>query len=158
MGGNALVGIDNNFTFTSRFQSDERVGWPISVGTGAGGIRLGVSGVFAYVLGTVSGNLVLGSNSKNVGVGIFTPNATLEVSGTVSATHYVGDGSGLIGITTTADRIVSGSVSAVAETTSGTVRVSGTLALVNTGNEVCDSSRWYSFRVNRPDADVPAVI
>jgi hypothetical protein len=154
-GGNALVGIDNNFTFTSRFQSDERVGiannasgWPISVGTGAGGIRLGVSGVFAYVLGTVSGNLVLGSNSKNVGVGTFTPNATLEVSGTVSATHFVGDGSGLTGITTTADRIVSGSVSAVAETTSGTVRVSGTLALVNTGNEVCDSRKWYSFRVN----------
>ncbi|WP_161495162.1 hypothetical protein [Bradyrhizobium canariense] len=36
----------------------------------------------------------------------------------------------------------------VAEQTSGTVRVSGTLAMVNTGNEVCNAATWYSFRVN----------
>lgn len=74
--------------------------------------------------------------------------SALEVSGTISATHFVGDGSGLTGIAASGDRVVSDSVTAVAEQTSGTVRVSGTLALVNTGNEVCDSSKWYSFRVN----------
>ncbi|MEY9387541.1 hypothetical protein ABIF93_005798 [Bradyrhizobium japonicum] len=26
--------------------------------------------------------------------------------------------------------------------------MSGALALENTGNEVCDSKRWYSFRAN----------
>jgi hypothetical protein len=46
------------------------------------------------------------------------------------------------------DRIVSGTVSAVAEQTSGTVRVSGTLALVNTGNETCDAAHAYSLRIN----------
>ena len=41
-----------------------------------------------------------------------------------------------------------GSVNVVAEQTSGTVRVSGTRALQTSGNEVCDSKTWYSFRVN----------
>lgn len=36
----------------------------------------------------------------------------------------------------------------IAQQVSGTVRVSGTLALVNTGNEACDSTKRYSFRVN----------
>ncbi|WP_338692232.1 MULTISPECIES: hypothetical protein [Bradyrhizobium] len=46
------------------------------------------------------------------------------------------------------DRIVSGSVNMIAEQTSGTVRISGTLALNNTGNEVCDAAHYYTFRAN----------
>ncbi|MBI1308660.1 MAG: hypothetical protein GC129_02225 [Proteobacteria bacterium] len=45
----------------------------------------------------------------NVGIGTPKPNATLEVSGTISATSFVGNGSGLTGvIASTGDRIVSG--------------------------------------------------
>jgi len=77
-----------------------------------------------------------------------TPSAALDVYGTISATNFVGNGSGLTGIASTGDRIVSGSTNMVAEQTSGTVRVSGTLAMVNTGNEVCNAATWYSFRVN----------
>jgi hypothetical protein len=74
----------------------------------------------------------------------------LEVSGTVSATHFIGDGSGLTGIAGAGgDRIVDGSVNAVAEQTSGTVRVSGTLALNNPGNEPCDAAHAWSLRINQ---------
>jgi hypothetical protein len=66
----------------------------------------------------------------------------------VTAAYFVGNGSGLTGINASGDRILSGSVSANAEQTSGTVRVSGTLAVVNSGNEVCNSAAWYSMRVN----------
>jgi hypothetical protein len=72
----------------------------------------------------------------------------LEVNGTISATNFVGNGGGLTGINAMGDRIVSGSVNMIAEQTSGTVRVSGTLAMVNTGNEVCGPATWFSLRVN----------
>jgi hypothetical protein len=47
-----------------------------------------------------------------------------------------------------ADRIVSGSINAIADESSGAVRVSGTLALNNTGNEPCDAAHRYIFRAN----------
>lgn len=53
--------------------------------------------------------------------------AGVTVSGTVSATHYLGDGSGLTGISGgggSADRIVSGSTSVIAVSTTGVVTVS----------------------------------
>lgn len=43
-----------------------------------------------------------------VGINTSNPNAELDVYGTVSATNFVGDGSGLTGISTQGDRIVSG--------------------------------------------------
>jgi hypothetical protein len=83
-----------------------------------------------------------------IGVSTTAPTTALEVNGTISATNFVGNGSGLTGITATGDRIVSGSVNMIAELTSGTVRVSGTLAMVNTGNEVCGPATWNSIRVD----------
>jgi hypothetical protein len=84
-----------------------------------------------------------------LGINVTSPTVALEVSGTVSATRFVGDGSGLTGIASgSGDRIVSGSVSAIAEQTSGTVRVSGTLAMVNSGNEPCNAANHYALRIN----------
>jgi hypothetical protein len=40
-------------------------------------------------------------------------------------------------------------VTILAEQTSGTVRMSGTLALNNTSSEPCDAARYYTFRANR---------
>jgi hypothetical protein len=115
-------------------------------------------GVSATIGGTTYSNTPGGSASQvqyNNGSGGFAGDGgltygsgNLNVSGNVSASAFYGDGSHLTGISTQGDRIVSGSVNAIPEQTSGTVRVSGTLALVNTGNEVCSSGKWYSFRLN----------
>lgn len=48
----------------------------------------------------------------------------------------------------TTDHIVSGSINAVADVSSGAVRISGTLALNNTGSEPCDAAHYYTFRAN----------
>jgi hypothetical protein len=39
-------------------------------------------------------------------------------------------------------------VTILAEQTSGSVRMSGTLALNNTGSEPCEAARYYTFRAN----------
>jgi len=70
-----------------------------------------------------------------IGVGNTNPNATLDVYGTVSATNFIGDGSGLTGIASgAADRITSGTTQFV--TISNTGYVSLTQAGTNTG--------WFS--------------
>jgi hypothetical protein len=58
----------------------------------------------------------------NVGLGTPLPSTALEVSGTISATHFVGDGSGLTGIGG-GDRIVSGTTSMVANTASNIISI-----------------------------------
>lgn len=70
------------------------------------------------------------------------------MNGTISATNLVVNGVSITGIATSADRIVSGSVNMIAEQTSGTVRISRTLALNNTGSEQCDAAHCYTFRAN----------
>ena len=61
-----------------------------------------------------------------------TPTTTLEVSGTVSATHFVGDGSGLTGVTAaSSDRITSGTTQMVVVSNTGYVSL--TQASTNTG-------------------------
>ena len=50
-----------------------------------------------------------------IGIGTITPTTQLEVLGTVSATNFIGDGSGLTGITAaSSDRIVSGTTKVIA--------------------------------------------
>lgn len=66
-----------------------------------------------------------------VGIGLSTPITALEVSGTVSATRFIGDGSQLTGVVSASDRITSGSTLLVA--VSGTGFVSLTQAGTNTG-------------------------
>ncbi|QPF83876.1 hypothetical protein IC762_30105 [Bradyrhizobium genosp. L] len=83
-----------------------------------------------------------------VGINYVSPTNALEVSGTISATNLVVNGVSITGSGATTDRVVSGSINAVADVSSGAVRVSGTLALDNTGSEPCDAAHWYTFRAN----------
>ncbi len=64
------------------------------------------------------------SGSGNVGINTSNPNANLEVSGTISATHFVGDGSQLTGVVASSgDRIVSGTTSMIAVSNTGFISV-----------------------------------
>jgi hypothetical protein len=86
----------------------------------------------AFVFGTSRTDRVIIDSSGNVGIGTLTPNAKLEVAGTVSATRFVGDGSGLTGVVASSgDRIVSGTTSLLAVSSSGFVSL--TQAGTNTG-------------------------
>jgi hypothetical protein len=72
------------------------------------------------------------ASNTYVGVGTQSPTAHLEVSGTISATNFVGNGSGLTGVTAgSSDRITSGTTSMVAISNTGYVSL--TQNGVNTG-------------------------
>ncbi len=92
-------------------------------------------------------------NNGNVGIGITSPNANLEVSGTISATHFVGDGSGLSGLAASGDQINSGTASVIANLNTGIsvstpLDVSGALKLSGLGSETCDAAHQGTIRTN----------
>ncbi|EJN16283.1 hypothetical protein PMI42_00118 [Bradyrhizobium sp. YR681] len=155
---NTLLGFQTGYSLTSG-GSNTLVGAQAGTAltTGAKNIVIGANTDAFSATGSnqlnignaIWGNLGSGTSNANlIGINVANPTTTLEVSGTISATSFVVNGVSITGASANADRIVSGSVNMIAEQTSGTVRVSGTLALVNTGNEVCGPATWYSFRVD----------
>ena len=105
--------------------------------TGSGNIVVGAGADVATATGDGQlniGNSIFGDmgdaaagvgGAASIGINWVTPTVALEVSGTVSATRFVGDGSGLTGIGGgVTDRIVSGTSSVIVNSATSTISFS----------------------------------
>ncbi|WP_439926228.1 tail fiber domain-containing protein [Nitrobacter sp. JJSN] len=90
----------------------------------AGAFYSGSYANFPYVMGVNNSERMRIDNFGNVGIGTASPTTALEVSGTVSATRFVGDGSGLLNLSASGDRIVSGTLSMLAISNTGYISLS----------------------------------
>lgn len=93
----------------------------VGIGTTAPQATLQVSGSFIVsTTGQTTTPTLYANTNGNVGIGTTSPNVKLDVFGTVSASNFVGNGSGLTGVAAaSSDRIVSGSTSMLAVSSTG---------------------------------------
>ena len=123
---------------------------------GTAGLSIGSDNL--YVTPPTNGAIIEGKT----GIGITNPGTELEVSGTVSATHFVGDGSGLTGVGGSSDKITSGTTkvtvnsatSTISFTTNGSVAnyIDSSGRLVTTGisvttNQLSATTGYFSGNV-----------
>ncbi|ADP70675.1 hypothetical protein Rvan_1418 [Rhodomicrobium vannielii ATCC 17100] len=100
-------GTSSNIRFTQVGISD----WTITNKAGTGSLAFQLSGVPLMEI----------LPSGKIGLGTITPTTALEVSGTISATHFVGDGSGLTGLAASGDRITSGTTAVTVNGATSTI-------------------------------------
>jgi hypothetical protein len=94
-------------------------------------------GIGTWSTSGVSGALIVANNAGNVGIGTIRPGTKLDVNGTVRATAFVGDGSGLTNLPGGASGWTDGGTNVFTSTTTdnvaiGTTTPSGTLEIVKT--------------------------
>ena len=101
---------------------------------------------------TIAANPTLHVDAANarVGVGVTTPSTALQVSGTVTATAFAGDGSSLTGISTGSDARVDLSLQALR---TGKTNSTPAYALVNSFVDVYSDGTGIASNTNAPRSD-----
>jgi hypothetical protein len=112
------------------------VGIGTAIPVGGTAIMNGNVGIGTWSTSGVSGALIIANNAGNVGIGTIRPGTKLDVNGTVRATAFVGDGSGLTGVSS-AGGWTDGGPNVYTSTTTdnvaiGTTTPSSTLEIVKT--------------------------
>lgn len=137
--------------------------------SGSGTVNSGNGGYITYYPSTgttVDDQTVIYTDGTNVGFGTTTPTQKVDVIGTVKATSFLGDGSGLTGISGSISGLTTNKVPrATSSTTIGDSNISdngtnvGIGTITNTAKLLVESTTGTTFRVNTGAGDTtPPII
>lgn len=136
-GGNVAMGYSTGANLSSG-ASNTLLGWRAgySLSTGSNNLAIGTNSALNSNNGSNQlsiANTIYGDTSmKRIGINVTSPTTTLEVGGILSATSFVGDGSGLTNIGAALDRISTSAVAAGA-TLGAVVADKGTVSFTLAG-------------------------
>jgi hypothetical protein len=153
-GGNTLLGYQAGDNLTTG-SNNIIIGYNLDAGSATGSNQLNIGNA-------VYGNIGSGTGNANlIGINVSSPTTALEVAGTVSASNFVGDGSGLTGLSlgslSAAGSAGSLQFKGVGNAISGTsditwsdsdknLAVSGTAQLAGSGAESCGAGSYGKMR------------
>ncbi|MER9177776.1 hypothetical protein NKH72_30165 [Mesorhizobium sp. M0955] len=122
---NTLIGYNSGAGITTG-NGNITLGFNLSPFSNTGDNQLNIGN---SIFGNIGGGAAL---KAKIGVNVTSPTQSLEVSGTISATNFVGNGSGLTGVIAAgSDRITSGTAQVIANSNSNSISI--TEAGVTTG-------------------------
>lgn len=162
--GSGLTGISSGGLWATVNTTDQSlIGGNVGIGTTAtttSSLKILKNGSTDYVrINSAAGNqgdVFVIKNNGNVGIGTYTPSSNLQVVGTVSATAFAGDGSGLTNIPSSSGGWTDGGTNVYTSTTTDNVGVGTTTPVA--ALEVENIGTQATFRVNDSLLDATPLI